>query len=444
MKLDPQLLRLDGIYQQKGADRYMQRIKVPAGALSAEQALKVAALAERHAGGRLHLTTRGSIELHDIAGADLPAVQRGLAAVGLTGRGACGGAVRGVSCSTVFGPRYRESQALARKLHRHFAGNPWFEGLPKKFKIGVDGDYGGARHLIQDFGLVFAAEDGDRRCWDVWCAGGLGREPRAAFLLANRVPEQRLLPLIEAVLRVYRQHAPKGRRLKHVVAEIGEKAFRDLLRDQTKDTPPPPPTAETGLGQTLNEVPAGAGGPLYVRIFAGELSARALRALATAAGEFADGALAITADQDLAFLPASQAARRPLAAALAVAGFDGEEAGQRLACRICPGSHECKMGLAPTREIGRWLAALPENLRDSFWAVSGCPNACSQPQLAEFGIVSARLVKEADGSLAPRFNLLRRSGEGLGEVVSADLDLAGLQAAILALADESNAEPMTV
>jgi sulfite reductase beta subunit-like hemoprotein len=442
MKLDSQLLRLDGIYQQKGADRYMQRIKVPAGALSAEQALKVAALAERLAGGRLHLTTRGSIELHDVAGADLPTVQRGLAAVGLTGRGACGGAVRGVSCSTVFGPRYREGQALARKLHRHFAGNPWFEGLPKKFKIGVDGDYGGSRHLIQDIGLVFAAEDGDRRCWDVWCAGGLGREPRAAFLLANRVPEQRLLPLIEAVLRVYRRHAPKGRRLKHVVAEIGEKAFRDLVRDETRDTPPP--TAETGLGQTLNEVPTDAGPPLYARIFAGELSAPALRALATAAGEFAGGTLAITADQDLAFLPASEAARRPLAAALAAAGFDKEETGQRLSCRICPGSHECKMGLAPTREIGRWLTALPERLRKLSWAVSGCPNACSQPQLAEFGIVSARLVKEADGSLAPRFNLLRRGGEGLGEAVSTDLDLAGLKAAILALADESNAEAMTV
>jgi len=442
MKLDPQLLRLDGIYQQSGADRYMQRIKVPAGALFAEQALKVAALAERHAGGRLHLTTRGSIELHDIAGADLPTVQRGLAAVGLTGRGAYGGAVRGVSCSTVFGPHYRESQALARKLHRHFAGNPWFEGLPKKFKIGVDGDYAGSRHLIQDIGLVFATEDGDRRCWDVWCAGGLGREPRAAFLLANRVAEQRLLPLIEAVLRVYRGHAAKGRRLKHVVAEVGEKSFRDLLRKETGDTPPP--TVETGLGQSLSEPPADAGWPLYARIFGGELTAGALRDLAAAAADHAEGALMVTADQDLALLPATAADRRPLATALAAAGFDGSDATQRLTCRICPGSHECRMGLAPTRNLGRWLAAaLPERLRQLNWAVSGCPNACSQPYLADVGVVATRLAKETDGSRAPRFSLLRRQGPGLGEAVAEDLSRDQLQDAILTLGRKMDAKAVT-
>jgi sulfite reductase beta subunit-like hemoprotein len=432
MTLDPKKLRLDGIYQQRGDDRYMQRIKVPAGALATEQAFKVADLADRFAGGRVHLTTRGSIELHDVAGADLAPVQRELARVGLTGRGACGGAVRGVACSSTLGPNYEVCQTLARKLHRHFAGNPYFEGLAKKFKIGVDGDYGSSRHLIQDVGLVLAAEDSERRCWDVWCAGGLGREPQAAFLLANRVPEDRLLPLIEGVLRVYHAQAPPGRRLKYVVAEIGETAFRDLLRVETGE--PPVPQVDNGLGQIVAPVAAGAGDPVLARIFAGELTTTALRLLAAAAAAHAGGALALTADQDIVFFPESPQSREDLGQALAAAGFDGAAAEQQVAFRICPGSHECRLGLAPTRDLARELiAALSPAARTRSWAISGCPNACAQPYLAEVGIVASGLGPTVEGERHPRFTLLRRSGEGFGTPVATDLARPQLVAAAAAL-----------
>lgn len=101
MRFDPQQLRIDGVYAQRQPGTFMLRIKVPAGILSAEQAEAVADIADRFAGGLLHLTTRGSIELHGLTEDHLPSVWRGLAAVGLTTRGACGGAVRGVVCGSV-------------------------------------------------------------------------------------------------------------------------------------------------------------------------------------------------------------------------------------------------------------------------------------------------------------------------------------------------------
>ncbi len=425
MTLDPRQLRLDGIYQQRETDHFMQRIKVPAGALSSEQADKVAELAERFAGGRLHLTSRGSIELHDIAGADLAALNRGMAAVGLTGRGACGGAVRGISCSTTGSTNYHRCQALARRFHRHFAGNPYFEGLPKKFKIGVDGEAEHGRHLIQDIGLVFAGLKEERPLWDVWCAGGLGREPRTGFLLANGVPEGRLIPLIEAVLRVYRQQAPQGRRLKYVLAEIGEAAFRDQLRAETGE--PPPALLASGLGQTLTPSEVHDSEPLYARVFAGELSVTQLRRLAEAARRWAAGSLLLTADQDLAFLPDSEEARRELAQELANAGFDGRSPEQQTTFRICPGSHECRMGLSTTRDIARQLVqGFGAEQQGLSWAISGCPNSCSQPQLAAVGIVTSKLVKDQDGHRQPRFDLYRRSAEGLGTCVADDLTLSQL------------------
>ncbi len=432
MTLNPQRLRLDGIYQQPAPDRFMQRIKVPAGALSSEQALKVAELAGRYAGGRLHLTTRGSIELHDVIGADLAELNRGMAAVGLTGRGACGGAVRGIACSSGAGANYDRCQALARRLHRHFAGNPWFEGLPKKFKIGVDGDGERGRHLIQDVGLVFAGLKEATPLWDVWCAGGLGREPRPGFLLANRVPEERVIPLIEAVVRVYAAQAPAGRRLKYVLAEIGEENFRDLLRAETG--PPPKPQFDSGLGKILTAAPDDQVEPLAARVFAGELAAGTLRLLAVAAQQWAGGTLLITADQDLAFLPDSAAARTKLAEALAAAGFDGRAPEQQVRFRVCPGNHECRMGLAATRDLARQLVAgLTPELKEQTWAISGCPNSCSQPQLAEVGIVAAHLSKDAAGVRQPRFDLYRRTGEGFGQRLAEQLTLDQLTEEIFRL-----------
>src|SRR5262245_799535 len=116
MALDAARLRVEGVYEQQQAGNYMFRVKVPAGVISAEQAAKVAEVADRFAGGRIHLTTRNSIEFHWMKGEDLSEAMRSLAAVGLTSRGACGGAVRGIVCSTPFSSDYPVVQVLGRKF----------------------------------------------------------------------------------------------------------------------------------------------------------------------------------------------------------------------------------------------------------------------------------------------------------------------------------------
>lgn len=416
MNYDPQQLRLDGIYQQRGDDRFMQRVKIPAGALATDQARKLAELAGRYAGGRIHLTTRGSIEFHDLPAADLAAVNRGMAGVGLTGRGACGGAVRGISCSSALGEHYQLCQALARRLHRHFAGNPYFEGLPKKFKIGVDGSEVTGRHLIQDIGLVHAGTRETRPLWDLWCAGGLGRAPQAGFLLGNRIPEQRLLPLIEAIIRVYREHTPKGKRLKFLLNEIGEVEFRARLRSATGELPPE--QVDNQLGQLLS-APATTVEPLVARIYAGELTGDELTDLAELADRYADGTLLLTADQDIALFPNSAGSRQQLAVQLDNSRFSARQP----VCRVCPGSHECVMGLAPTRDLGqRLLERFGNELQGRSLALSGCPNSCSQPQLADLGIQSVKLVKGDDGQRAPRYDLYLRDSAGLGQPIASGLD----------------------
>jgi len=407
--------RLDGIYLQRQAGFFMQRVKLAAGVISSEQARTVAAVAERFGKGTLHLTSRGSIEIHWLAEPVLADVKRALAQAGLTSRGACGGAVRGVTCSSQSAQEFPVLESLARCLHRHFTGNPRFERLPKKFKIGIEADTSSGRHLIQDVGLVLSKMEGGRALFDVWIAGGLGREPRPGFLLAGEVAEERLIPIIEAVIKAYVAHAPPPKRLKFLAQEFGQEELVRLIKEEAGFREELPPSS--GFAERLVPDPTGRH-RLEVPLFAGDLFADQLRRLAAFADAHADGVLMVTADQDIAFLLA-EGLSLPEAALLlqGECGLTAAAAGNA-AMRVCPGTHECRMGLAATRVVAADLLAAAGTVAQRFeWALSGCPNSCTQPQLADIGIVTARLVAAADGSRAPSFDVYRRDEAGLGRKV---------------------------
>jgi ferredoxin-nitrite reductase len=408
--------RLDGIYRQRQDGFFMQRVKLAAGVISAGQARVVAAVAIRFGRGEVHLTTRGSMEIHWLLETDLPEVKRLLATVGLTSRGACGGAVRGVTCSSQGALGFPAIETMARRLHRHFTANPRFERLPKKFKIGIEADVSGRRHLIQDAGLVLAGSADDDCRYDLYVAGGLGREPQAGFLFEASVSENRVIPLIEAIARVYAAHTPAGKRLKHLIREIGETEFRRLVAAQPSAGEELP--AVSGLPESLAQTSGN--GRLLAQVYAGQLTSQQLVNLADYADKWADGILMATADQDVAFhlnaaLDATEASK-----ALDVCGF-GE---RQVAFRICPGSHNCLVGLSPTRDVARTIIdAMGPTAQKLTWALSGCPNSCTQPQLADVGIVSSSLVKDGSGERTPRFDICRLHGEGLGTVVEQALTL---------------------
>lgn len=423
-------LRLEGIYPQRQKEFFMQRVKLPAGIISADQALKVAQLAGRYARGVVHLTTRGSIELHWLTEADLPVVAGQLAQVGLYNRGACGGAVRGVICGSLSAAGAPVLEALVRKIHRHFTGNPRFEKLPKKFKIGVEADISSKRHLIQDLAFIPAASDEGSRRYDVYAAGGLGREPQPGFLLAKGVAEDAVLPLIEKVLVEYETNTPPPKRLKHLVREIGQEEFRRrVLGESLAELPPPAPT----LTGSLVPVPAADEDRLEAHVFAGELSADGLAALAAVAARFCGGMLMVTGDQTVVMHLVPGSDRHEAIKALAEAGFANEAASERVIFRVCPGTHECIMGLAPTRDVAAAVVAeLGEEALNFTWAISGCPNCCAQPQLAQAGIVASRLVSDQAGR-TPRFDLYRAGAGPFAEPVQQGLTLTELLAAVKGL-----------
>ena len=408
--------RLDGIYPQRQDGFFMQRVKLAAGIISAGQARVVTAVSTRFGQGMIHLTTRGSMEIHWLQESDLPGVKRTLATVGLTSRGACGGAMRGVTCSSQGAIGFPAVETMARRLHRHFTGNPRFERLPKKFKVGVEADVSGRRHLIQDVGLVLSDGKAGEHRYDLYVAGGLGREPQAGFLFESAVSEKRVIPLIEAIARVYAARTPAGKRLKHLLREIGEIEFRRLVAQD--------PSAEEELpdvtGLPENPAPVSGSRRLVAQVYAGQLTSQQLATLADFADLWADGTLTATADQDISFQINAALDPAEASSALTRCGFDDRQ----VTFRICPGNHQCRVGLSPTRDIARTIIdSMGPAAKTLTWAISGCPNSCTQPQLADVGIVSSSLVKDDDGGRTPRFDVYRLSSEGLGTAVERSLTL---------------------
>ena len=406
--------RLDGIYVQRQSGFFMQRVKLPAGVVSAGQARAIAAVAAHFGQGTIHLTTRGSMEIHWLKEDDLAQVKRELAKAGLTSRGACGGAVRGITCGSQGVQGFPLLESLARRLHRHFTGNPRFERLPKKFKIGLEADSASGRHLIQDVGLVMAKNEGGQSCYDIWVAGGLGREPRPGFLLFKQVTEERIIPIIEAILTVYAAHAPPPKRLKFLASEFGEAKLRQLIEAEDCFGDKIPPVS----GLTDNLITEADGRQrLELPVFAGRLTAEQLTTIAAAADTYADGVLMVTSDQDIAMLLLAgvdavvQRNTLQLLTGLASYGFTN-------GLRVCPGSHECRMGLTATIDLAHELVAqIGAQGRKLSWAVSGCSNSCTQPQLADVGIMTARQSADEDGQKTARFDVYRRIDTGLGQKV---------------------------
>jgi sulfite reductase (ferredoxin) len=214
----------------------MQRIKIPFGAVTADQLETLADLAEEYSDSIIHITTRQDFQLHFVHLEDTPTVMRRLAAAGITTREACGNTVRNVTACPRAGVCADETfdvTPYARALAYYLLGHKDAQDFGRKFKISFSGcaDNACALAHMHDIGLVakarvengagsggggyhplrqhdFGAEDGaaestPRRGFAMYVGGGLGAVPYQAKLFYEFVTEEELLPTAQAICRVF-------------------------------------------------------------------------------------------------------------------------------------------------------------------------------------------------------------------------------------------------
>src|SRR5262245_8776428 len=175
----------------------MMRIKIPFGGLNAEQMDVLAAVAEEHSDGILHVTTRQDMQLHYVHIEDTPTFMRRLAAVGITTREACGNTVRNVTACPLSGVCNTEAfdvTPYAKACAYFLLGHPDTQDFGRKFKVAFSGCKQEACGLtsMHDVGAIAAVRDeaGQRkRDFEFYVGGGLGAVPHEAKLFDPFIPE---------------------------------------------------------------------------------------------------------------------------------------------------------------------------------------------------------------------------------------------------------------
>src|SRR5436309_3576613 len=222
-----------GIYGQRQPGVQMVRIKIPFGGLTANQSRRIAELADTYATGVGHVTTRQDIQLHFVQLKDVGTIMRGLAEVGLTTREACANTVRNVTACHLAGVCQGEIfdvTPYAKAVSAHLLRNPLNQSLPRKFKIAFSGcQHDCALTPIHDLGFLAVKKADGTIGFRVTAGGGLGSTPRIAHLLYEYLPMEDLLPLCEAILKVFdnlgnRKNRHKAR-MKFVIEKLGFEEF---------------------------------------------------------------------------------------------------------------------------------------------------------------------------------------------------------------------------
>ncbi|MBL9025404.1 MAG: nitrite/sulfite reductase [Myxococcales bacterium] len=431
----------------------MQRVKIPFGKLSATQLEVLAECAEEYSDAILHVTTRQDIQLHFVHIDDTPDMMRRLAAVGITTREACGNSVRNITACPYAGVCNDESFDVAPYAHAatyFLLGHDDTQDFGRKFKIAFSGcaDHPCGLTSFHDIGCVARVREVDgvkKRGFEVYVGGGLGSVPHPAKLLDAFVPEEELLPTMQAVCRLFSRFGERENRararLKFVIKKMGIEEFTRLVaeeRAKLREDPrwtsfleqgdgavretalKPPSTLEGDHGarfeawRRTNVRPQAQPGyaVVTVKLPLGDMTSDQARALATIARRFVGDSLRLTVEQNFAFRWVTEADLPALHRALDEIGLGEAGANTITDITSCPGTDTCKLGISSSRglssELKRRLTVLEDRLDPAARALhikaSGCFNACGQHHAADIGFLG--VSRNVGGRRVPHFQVV--------------------------------------
>ena len=414
----------------------MHRIKIPFGALSAEQMELFAACSEEYSDAICHITTRQDIQLHFVHIDDTPDLMRRMAAVGITTREACGNSVRNITGCPLAGVCHDEGfdvSPYAQAAMHFLLGHPDVQDFGRKFKIAFSGCKQHACGLttIHDMGFTAVTKvvDGKpERGFKVDVGGGLGAVPYEAATLYEWLPEAEILPVTQAVSRVYARLGEKANRararIKFLVAKQGIEEFRRLVEEERPKLRHDPrftdfiANAHEWEEKPLREPKPLGNGPFpagferwrktnayaqrqagyfvaTIKLPLGDATADQMRALAQMARKYTRETVRATVEQNLVFRWVSEGDLPELYSDLQRIGLS--EAGAESISDItsCPGTDTCKLGISASRglagELHERLYALSEKLPPEVSKLrikaSGCFNSCGQHHIADIGFL---------------------------------------------------------
>ncbi len=442
-----------GIYGQRQPGVQMIRIKLPFGKVSFKQLLRMADISDEYAISNLHLTTRQDIQIHYVSLDRTPELWAKLEQDDITLREACGNTVRNVTASPTAGIDPKEPFDVSPYAHatfKYFLRNPICQEMGRKFKIAFSSsDADTAFTYIHDLGFIpkLIIQDGEEiRGFKVLFGGGLGAQPSIASAVNDFLPEDELIPYIEAVLRVFDRHGERTNRnkarMKFLVAKLGlEEVLRlieeekvanrskkfivdrnaiDLPQMPEEKTFPEVNISDQFLYQrwldtnVFEQKQKGFFG-VYIKVSTGDIpTSKARKFIAAISGLVADE-IRITINQGLLLKFVRQEALPLLFERLKELDFVKPGFDSVSDVTTCPGTDTCNLGISNSTELARVLEDLIINEYDDLIEnqdikikISGCMNSCGQHGLAQIGFHGSSL--KAAGKVVPAAQVLLGGG----------------------------------
>jgi sulfite reductase (NADPH) hemoprotein beta-component len=443
---DTQLTKFHGIYQQDDRDlrgervkkklekafSFMARVRIPAGVMTTAQWIGLHDIAAERGNGTLRLTTRQTIQFHGVIKSNLrPAIQ-GLHTALLDTIAACGDVNRNVIASVV--PQYptihAEITALASAISEHLLprSRAWHEiwldseqvvgaetedepilgrtYLPRKFKIAIavppqnDTDV-----FAHEIGLIAIVEQGRVVGYNVVAGGGMGMThgepdtfPRTGDVLGFCNPDQ-VVEICEKIVTIQRDWGDradrKHARLKYTIERVGLERFATELQGRLGfSLAPARPYQFARTGDPSGWI-EGADDKAHYFLFVenGRVRGALLDGLRAIAERHA-GRFIITANQNLVIADVATRQRPAIDALLRQSGLASPGVLRRnaMACVALP---TCGLALAESeRYLPQLIDALERQVAqfglgndEIIIRMTGCPNGCARPYLAEIGLV---------------------------------------------------------
>lgn len=430
----------------------MQRIKIPFGGLNAGQLEAMAELAEEYSDGIAHITTRQDFQLHYIHIDDTPSLMRRLASVGITTREACGNSVRNVTAcpfSGVCAEEVFDVTPYAKALSKFLLGHPDCQNFGRKFKPSFSGCPQHSCGLISmhDIGGIATTKTVDGRVirgFEFYVGGGLGAVPHKAKLFSSFLPAQELLPITQAIARVFARLGEKKNRnrarIKFLVQDLGIEKFKVLVEEERKTLPfdsrwtdyikaeldnyeeglrkpgvlpkHTSPLFLEWLKTNVRQQKQGGYSAVTINLPLGDISADQLRGLADVVRKYTRETIRTTVEQNFVIRWVSDSDLYDLYKEL-----DAIKLGQAGASNIvdivaCPGTDTCKLGISSSRGLAAILKKnldeksleLEEAIKNLHIKISGCFNSCGQHHVGDMGFYG--VSRKINGYAVPHFQVV--------------------------------------
>jgi sulfite reductase (NADPH) hemoprotein beta-component len=424
---------------------FMIRMRIPGGLLSPKQWLALDAIASTYANGTMRLTTRETFQFHGIIKSNMKRTMQAINAACLDTLAACGDVNRNVmtAANPHLSKAHRQAYELGKAASAHLLPKTgayheiWLDGekvkdkshdaktgeeplygvhyLPRKFKIVVavppDNDVDIYAH---DLGFIAIVEKGVVVGWNVTVGGGMGMThgdtntfPRTADMFGFCKPEQ-AVDVAEKVMTVQRDWGNRENRararLKYTIEDRGLENYRNEVERRLGGKAKPFAFASTGdpLGwrQSLDGKP-GADKPWHLTLFIenGRIKDWQGTPLRTALREIAESGICefvCTSNQNVILANVTAKSKAKIDTILKTHGVTtGVSSGLRANSMACVALPTCGLALAESeRFLPDLITALEDSLDkaglrndDIIIRMTGCPNGCARPYLAEIGLV---------------------------------------------------------